>query len=84
MKVIHSATNSGACRDGIKIKKIRNNQKCPCESGKKYKKCCKKNVILNKVHKLHSWRMEDDKQGRMVHWWAQSLRGRLKFETEDD
>tara|TARA_R110000744_G_scaffold221844_1_gene340828 strand:+ start:96 stop:314 length:219 start_codon:yes stop_codon:yes gene_type:complete len=54
MKVIHSATNSGACRDGIKIKKIRNNQKCPCESGKKYKKCCKKNVILNKADIL-SW-----------------------------
>ena len=53
-----------------KIKKIGNNQKCPCESGKKYKKCCKKNVILNKVHKLHSWRMEDDKQGRISHWWA--------------
>ena len=52
-----------------KTKKIGNNQKCPCESGKKYKKCCKKNVILNKVHKLHSWRMEEGK-GEMFGWWS--------------
>ena len=49
MKVIRSTTNSVRLVHGIKIKKIGNNQKCPCESGKKYKKCCKKNVILNKA-----------------------------------
>tara|TARA_R110000824_G_scaffold355485_1_gene542682 strand:- start:345 stop:602 length:258 start_codon:yes stop_codon:yes gene_type:complete len=36
-----------------------NNQKCPCDSKKKYKHCCKKNVILNKVNNLHSWRIND-------------------------
>jgi hypothetical protein len=49
MKVIRHRTNSHNHGRGIKIKKIGNNQKCPCESGKKYKKCCKKNVILNKA-----------------------------------
>ena len=30
------------------VKKIGNNQKCPCKSEKKYKHCCKKNVIFKK------------------------------------
>ena len=38
-----------------KHKKIGNNQKCPCGSKKKYKKCCKNKVILNKADKIHTW-----------------------------
>ena len=37
---------SGRCRK--LVKKIGNNQKCPCKSEKKYKHCCKKNVIFKK------------------------------------
>ena len=44
-----------------KHKKIGNNQKCPCKSEKKYKKCCKKNVILNKKTKKVQL-------GRRVQW----------------
>ena len=43
------------------VKKIGNNQKCPCKSEKKYKKCCKKNVILNKKTKKVQL-------GRRVQW----------------
>ena len=42
-----------------KHKKIGNNQKCPCESGKKYKKCCKNKVILNNADIIHSWQSEE-------------------------
>ena len=41
--------------------RIGNNQKCPCGSKKKYKKCCKKNVILNKKTKKVQL-------GRRVQW----------------
>tara|TARA_R110002110_G_scaffold247753_1_gene464000 strand:+ start:73 stop:978 length:906 start_codon:yes stop_codon:yes gene_type:complete len=42
--------------------RIGNNQKCPCGSKKKYKKCCKKNVILNKADKIHSWQTKKGTQ----------------------
>ena len=32
--------------DVIKSTKIGNNEKCPCGSGKKYKKCCKNNETI--------------------------------------
>jgi len=61
--------------------KVKRNDACPCESGKKYEKCCEGHLDWNKVYRSESdWRQHLSIRGRNI-YFVNRLRDILQLDT---